>query len=261
MDPICADFLDECAVLDDIVAALSEAQWSLPTPAEGWSVRDQISHLWFFDQRARLALDEPDEFAADRSRLAEAHASADVSDVSVEQGRTMSLADLLDAWRRDRRRLAASARAVDPSMRVPWYGPSMSARSFLTARLMEAWAHGQDVADCVGAQRQPSSRLRHVAHLGVRARPYSYAVNARPVPSEEVAVRLDGPDGAVWSWGDSEHHVISGTALDFCLVVTRRRHWSDVALRIDGAAAREWIDIAQAFAGGPGSGRSPGQFR
>ena len=46
---------------------------------------------------------------------------------------------LAACWRRSTRRPAS-----------PWYGPSMSARSFVTARLMETWAHGMDVADALG---------------------------------------------------------------------------------------------------------------
>jgi hypothetical protein len=34
----------------------------------------------------------------------------------------------------------------------------------------------------------------------------------------------------------------------------------DTALVVDGAAALDWIEIAQAFAGAPGTGRLPGQF-
>ncbi len=139
----------------------------------------------------------------------------------------------------------------------------MAARSFITARLMETWAHGQDVADALGIDRRPSARLRHVAHLGVRARPFSYAVNGLTMPDADVAVRLIGPDGEPWQWGPSDANppnMVSGSALDFCLVVTQRRHLADTTLTIAGDAAVEWMAIAQAFAGGPGAGRLPGQF-
>jgi len=54
---------------------------------------------------------------------------------------------------------------------------------------------------------------------------------------------------------------VTGTALDFCLVVTQRRHPADTGLVASGPAAEGWIAIAQAFAGPPGPGRTPGQFR
>ncbi|MFM2078144.1 MAG: hypothetical protein RJA49_2034 [Actinomycetota bacterium] len=256
MDPICDDLLAEHADLDALVAALPEEQWSTPTPAPGWTVRDQISHLWFFDQRALLALTDPDEFAADTARLFAAGGTA----ASVEPGRAMSGAALLSEWREDRDRLVAAARGVDPSARIPWYGPAMAARSFITARLMETWAHGQDVVDALGATRVPTARLKHVAHIGVRARPFSYLINGLDLPAEPVYVALRAPDGSTWEWSAPAPDRVVGDALDFCLVVTQRRHRDDTMLSVEGPAALEWIGIAQAFAGEPGGGRTPGQF-
>ena len=255
MDAICDDTAAEHAVLDALVAGLDEGGWDTPTPADGWAVRDQISHLWFFDQRALMAMTDAEAFEADKAVLL---AGATVTDASVDAGRAMSGAELLEAWRADRERLLSVARGFDPSTRVPWYGPSMGARSFITARLMETWAHGQDVVDALGASRPPTARLKHVAHIGVRARPFSYAIRGKAVPDVEVHVRLRGPDGDEWTWNDpSSAEVVSGDALDFCLVVTQRRHVDDTDLEISGDAAREWISIAQAFAGPPGPGREP----
>jgi len=256
MDAICDDLAAEHADLDRIVAALDDVAWDTPTPAAGWMVRDQISHLWFFDQRAALALTDPEAFAADAKALL----AGGGTDASIAAGRAISPSELLAAWQTDRETLIALARTIDPSMRVPWYGPAMAARSFITARLMETWAHGQDVVDAVGAQRRPTARLRHVAHIGVRARPFSYAINERELPPVEVYVGLDAPDGSTWEWNESDVDRVTGPALDFCLVVTQRRHLDDVTLTIDGPAATEWMSFAQAFAGPPGGGRGPGQF-
>ncbi|MGH2755904.1 MAG: maleylpyruvate isomerase N-terminal domain-containing protein, partial [Actinomycetota bacterium] len=41
--------------LDRSLASLTDREWDEPTPAPGWSVRDQISHLAFFDEEATLA--------------------------------------------------------------------------------------------------------------------------------------------------------------------------------------------------------------
>ena len=255
MESICADLVAEHAALDAIVASLDDASFDRSTPAAGWSVRDQISHLWFFDQRARLALTDPDAFAAEAAVLM----ATGGTEASVEPGRMMSPGDLVDAWRHGRSALVAAALPVDPSSRVPWYGPSMAARSFITARLMETWAHGQDVADTFGITRAPTERLRHVAHIGVRARPFSYLLHGLELPLEDVRVVLAAPGGGSWEWGASDSQVVSGPALDFCLVVTQRRHRADTALVIEGDGARQWIDIAQAFAGGIGSGRRPSE--
>ena len=134
----------------------------------------------------------------------------------------------------------------------------MSAASSLTARIMETWAHTQDIADALGVTREPTDRLRHVAHIGVGARAFSYAVHGE-TPAAEIRIELTGPDGTPWTWGpaDAEDRV-TGPALDFCLLVTQRRHRDDLALVIEGPAAAEWMSIAQAFAGAAGTGRSPG---
>jgi len=253
VDALCDELTAEHDDLDRIVDG---ADLDVPTPAPGWTVRDQISHLWFFDQRALMALTDPDAFRADAEALLQGG-----TDVANDQGRSLPAADLLGRWRDDRRGLIAHARTVDPKLRVPWYGPAMGARSFITARLMETWAHGQDVVDALGARREPTDRLRHVAHIGVGARPFSYVANGRQPNEAPIRVELVGPSGDTWSWGPQDAaDRVAGPALDFCLLVTQRRHRDDVAVVATGAAADEWLDIAQSFAGPPGEGRRPGQF-
>jgi uncharacterized protein (TIGR03084 family) len=254
---ICDDLAAEHHDLDGVVDRLSGSEWLTPTPSPGWAIRDQISHLWFFDQRALMALTDRDAFAADALWMM----ANGGTDASIEPGRSIEPAELLTRWREVRQQLLDAASVLDPSTRVPWYGPAMAARSFITARLMETWAHGQDIVDALGVSRIPTARLRHVAHIGVRARPFSYAVNNMTIPPVDVVVRLTGPAGEKWSWGDEDSvDQVSGAALDFCLVVTQRRHLADTSLEIVGEAATEWMGIAQAFAGGAGAGRQPGQF-
>ena len=256
MDELCDDLTAEHDDLDRIVDVASLAR---PTPAAGWTVGDQISHLWFFDQRALLALTDPEAFGRDAESILAAVSGAG-EDPSVDQGRALQPDELLARWREDRERLVDHARTVDPRARVPWYGPAMSARSFITARLMETWAHGQDVADALGVSRTPTDRLRHVAHIGVGARPFSYVANGRQPNPAPVRVELTSPTGDTWTWGPEDAtDRISGSALGFCLLVTQRRHRDDVGLVAEGAAADEWLDIAQSFAGPPGEGRLPGQ--
>jgi uncharacterized protein (TIGR03084 family) len=253
---ICADLSAEHDALDRIVAGLDEPGWDTPTPAEGWSVRDTISHLAFFDGAALAAAVDPEAFTAE---LEQVMADPDAyMDQAIRKGRSLSGEDLLDWWREGRRKMLAEFALLDPKQRIPWYGPPMSALSFATARLMETWAHGQDVVDALGAEREPTDRLRHVAHIGVRARPFSYAVRNMAVPEAEVRVELVAPSGVTWAWGPEDAaDRVSGSALDFCLVVVQRRHLDDVSLTIEGPAAAEWMSIAQAFAGGPGPGRAP----
>lgn len=251
MQELTTDLAAEHADADTVLAAA--ADWDAPTPAEGWSIHDTVSHLWFFDQRALLALTDPEAFAADAADLMRRGA-----DAALGPGRAMTAEELHATWRRDRTALIDHAVTVDPSTRVPWYGPAMGARSFVTARIMETWAHIQDVEDVVDVVRTPTARLRHVAHIGVRARPFSYVVNGMSMPDKEVHVRLVGPGGDRWEWGDpGAADRVEGAALDFCLVVTQRRHLDDTSLAISGPAASEWMSIAQAFAGDAGGGRPP----
>jgi uncharacterized protein (TIGR03084 family) len=181
-------------------------------------------------------------------------------DAPTDRGRALRPAEILDWWRRARSSMLRAFDGMDPSERLSWFGPPMSPASFVTARLMETWAHGQDIVDALGIVRPPTSRLRHVAYIGVRARRNSYAARGMEMPEEEVRVELNGPDGARWRWNEDAHDGVTGDALDFCLVVTQRRHPDDTDLVIEGPLAREWMSIAQAFAGPPGSGRAPGQF-
>lgn len=253
------DVLTEHEVLATRLRASSAGSWDLPTPAAGWSVRDQISHLAYFDDAARLAVSDPGAFDELRQR-----ALADIEgfvDAARHDRRSDDPAQLLAWWRDERRLMVEAFRAAEPSRRVPWFGPDMTVASQATARLMETWAHGQDVADALGLPPVLSARLRHVAHLGVRAFANSFRAHGLAVPDTAVRVELAAPDGGVWTWGPPDAtDQVSGPALDFCMVVTQRRHLTDTALHVAGAVARRWVSIAQAFAGPPGPGREPGQF-
>lgn len=261
MDALADDLAAESAVLRELIAPLPEEGWRQPTPAVGWSVGDQVSHLAYFDDVAVQSAVEPDAF---REAVANAPlvdgAPVDPDSIAAEH-RDLSGAELLRWFDTARGRLITAFRPLDPSLRVPWFGPAMSAASSLTARIMETWAHGQDIADTVGVQRTPTDRLRHVAHIGIGARAYSYLVNGREVPTTPVRVELVAPSGATWTWGpDDAADRVTGPALDFCLAVTQRRHLTDVDLAVAGPVATEWMTFAQAFAGAAGTGRKPGEL-
>ena len=260
MDPICDDLWAETKALVDLLQPLSDADWRHATPADGWSIRDTIAHLAYFDATAALAASDADEFARNTAAL---FARPDAMSVATEAAGDKDGREMLTWFLDARTAMTDVFRPLDPKARIPWYGPAMAAMSFATARLMETWAHGQDIVDAVGASPIATERLRHVAHIGVRARPFSYATNNRAMPEGNVKVELDPPlGGDPWVWNEDESaNLVSGPALDFCLVVTQRRHVADTDLVVTGPLAEDWIPIAQAFAGGPGGGRQPGQFR
>jgi uncharacterized protein (TIGR03084 family) len=253
-----ADLDAESAALRELVDPLRDSDWQLATPAPGWSIADQVSHLAYFDDLAVSAATRPEEFAAIRAGLIDGTENADTVAARYRQ---LTPAELRDWFGRARTRLLTAFAGLDPAARVPWFGPPMSVASSVTARLMETWAHGQDIADTIGSRREPTARLRHVAHIGVAALPYSYAAHGLPVPAEPVRVELTAPSGEIWTWGsDGARDRISGPALDFCLLVTQRRHLADTAMVAVGPVADQWLSIAQSFAGPPGAGRLPGQF-
>ncbi|MEK7247579.1 MAG: DinB family protein, partial [Chloroflexota bacterium] len=201
LNAIIDDLDAEQAALRKVLSALPVSDWDKPTHAVGWSVRDQVSHLAYFDEAATRAMLDHEAFVAEVQEVLQG--GGDLEARYLTRGRDMSPGDLLDWWRTASQALIAAARKVDPAARVPWYGPAMSPASFITARLMETWAHGLDIVDVVDGDRPDSDRLRHVAFIGVRARPYSYNVRSKTPPSTQVRVELTLPSGKRLELGDA----------------------------------------------------------
>jgi len=258
-DQIIADLTAEGDDLDRLVSGIDREQWRWPTPAPGWTIAHQISHLTTSDRLAELAATDA---AAFRDRLAEL--SGDVSE-AADAGAAEFAGDeperLLSRWRDARSGLLGALAAVPDGQRVPWVVAPVSAATLATTRLMELFGHGQDIADALGVQRPVTDRIVHVARLGVRTRDYAFLTRGLTPPEEEFRVELSAPDGAVWAWGPEDAaQGVSGPAVDFCLLVTQRRHRDDLRLVVRGPDANRWVSFAQAYAGPPGPGREPGQF-
>jgi uncharacterized protein (TIGR03084 family) len=259
LDEVLADLWAETAELDRLVGGLAADEWATPTPAEGWTIAHQIAHLAWTDEATHLAATDPDAFKASLQTAA-ANPTGYVDEGAAETA-ALPPDQLMTYWRETRADVTDALKKVPAGEKVAWYGPPMSPTSMATARLMETWAHGQDVVDALGVHRTPSNRLRHVAHLAVRTRDFAYLLNDRKPPAEQFRVELTGPDGDAWTWGPEDASAkVSGPALDFCLLATQRRHRDDLDVRAVGAEAEEWLGIIQAFAGLPGKGREPGQF-
>jgi uncharacterized protein (TIGR03084 family) len=256
MGVLTADLAAESAELYEVLSVLAEPEWNRDTPAAGWTVRDQVTHLAWADDAAVQAATDPERFRAEAdAAMAE---GMDFPDRAVAACRGLSGAEAFAWLQRARREYLDTFGALDPGMQLPWYGPPMSAASSVTARLMETWAHGQDVVDALGLTRRPTVRLRHVAHLGVRTFGWSFVVRGLEPPAVPVRVELDGPDGEPWTWGPEDAaDRVTGPAEDFCLLVVQRRHRAQTALIATGPVADRWLDLAQAFAGAPGPGRKP----
>lgn len=253
-DPIVEDLQAESTAVDALLDRLSPARWTLATPAPGWTVAHQIAHLLWTD---RVALTSITDEAAFAELLVTAHENpAGFVDAAAEELAAGPPAALLADWRRTRNALHAALREVPDGRKLQWFGPPMSAASMATARLMETWAHGLDVADALGVTVAPSARLKSIAHLGVRTRDFAFGVHGLAPPAEPFRVELTAPDGGRWAWGPEDAaQRVSGSALDFCYLVTQRRPRARLDLAAEGPDAEQWLRIAQAFAGPPGPGR------
>ena len=261
LDDLRRDLFAEQHSLDHAIAGIDDAQWRLATPSAGWDVADQIGHLTFFDGTATIAISDPEAFRASVVDLMNGAAAAGYDEFTLGRFRSLEPRVLLSVWRTNRTELGEAALYLRHDARIDWYGPAMSAKTFLTARLMETWAHGTDVADALGMRLPATDRLRHVAQLGFITRRWSYTVRGEEPPDGSVRVELTSPMGGLWSWGpDAADDVVRGPAEDFCHVVTQRRHLDDTSLAA-GALARHWLLRAQAFAGGPTEGPAPGVRR
>lgn len=252
--PIVADLRAESDDLDALVTPLPAARWADPTPAPGWTIAHQIAHLLWTDRVALTSV--TDEAAFAKALATAAQDPVRFVDAGAEELSAMAPAELLGEWRGTRNRLHDALLKVPDGRKLPWFGPPMSAASMATARLMETWAHGLDVADALGVTRPASERLRSIAHLGVRTRDYAFVVNNLAPPAEPFLVELRGPGGDTWSWGPPDAaQRVTGPAEDFCFLVTQRRPLRSLGVAAHGPDARRWLEIAQAFAGPPGRGR------
>ncbi|WP_019811729.1 TIGR03084 family metal-binding protein, partial [Saccharomonospora halophila] len=233
---VITDFDTEVRALDRVLTALPDTGWRTPTPAPGWTIAHQVAHLTATFDLAALAASDADGFAA----LAGALSDDFDSNVEAALSRYVDLTptELLAQWRRAASAASHSLRAADPQTPVPWLVRSLPPRVLTEAGMMELFAHGQDILDALGSTPERTDRLYHVALFSTRTWDFGYLARDLPVPEATFHFELTAPSGAVWSFGD-EHggQRITGPAVDFCLLTTRRRHRADLAVRAVGADA------------------------
>lgn len=251
MRALATDLRDEGTELHDYLATLSDADWTRPTPFKSWTAEDVLTHLTVGDWLNILSMSDPQKFDVVMAKRADARAQgrkssgAEYLDESLGNG-----ARLLAQWHARLNQLCDLFYEADAKTRMKWVGPDMSIRSAATARLMETWAHGQDVYDMANIDRAATDRIRHIAVLGVNTFAWTFANRGIEPPGPAPFVELSAPSGEVWRWNDeSTENKISGPALDFCQVVTQGRNISEVGLHVVGEPATQWMAIAQCFAG------------
>src|ERR1700722_17062026 len=234
LSEIVDDLRAESDELDALVAPLADERWAAQTPAAGWTIAHQIGHL------LKTAVNAPIGFV----------------NTAADELASVPPTELLADWRLTRAQLHDALLSVADGRKLPWFGPPMSGPSMATARLMETWAHGLDVADALGLTRPATARLRSIAHIGVRTRVFAFGINGQQPPSDPFRVELRAPDGSTWSCGPADaSQRVTGSAEDFCFLVTQRRPLSELDVTATGDDASRWLPIAQAFAGPPGGGR------
>ena len=255
-----ADLSAEGEALDRLVGGLSAAEWDLPTPAPGWTIRHQVGHISSTAQVALVAATDP---AALTARLSGAPADFDAALEAILQPYLAVPPDkLLSRWRAERTAAARALAAVPSDALLPWLTRPMPAWLLATAGLQELFAHGQDIADALGIEREYTDRIRHLIAFAESNRDHGYHVRGLTPPSFPFRFELTAPSGATWVSGPEDApERVTGPAVDFFLLVTRRRHRDDVAVTASGPQADRWLDIAQSYRGAPGPGRAPGQFR
>lgn len=260
MTDVCADLLGEYRELAAFAQTLTPEQWATKTAFFGWTPWDEIAHLCFFDETGLLAVSDCAAFAENTSDLlAQLGAGREISAIAREKYAALDGSQLLALWRSRFDGLVAVLASLDARARLPWYGPTMSARSFATARMMETWAHGQDIFDAARVRRTPSRCLKHIAHIGVTTYGWTFVNRKLPVPESTPYIELSTAGGEIWTWGEfSAEHFVRGDAEEFCLLVTQRRNVADTELQYDGEPAALWLSMAQCFAGAPSEPPEPG---
>ncbi len=256
LDEILDDLKSEGDQLWSTVSGLDEDGWRTPTPAPGWDVATQVAHLLWTDEVAVLAA--TDKAAWDDVVVAAMEDPEGFVDAGAREIARLTPEALLARWGGAREELARTLREYPSGERMPWFGPPMSPPSMATARFMETWAHALDVYEALGLSFEPTDRIRHVAHIGVRTRNFAFVTNDLEPPAEEFRVELNAPSGEQWAWGPEDAaQRVTGPAHGFCLLVTQRVHRRDAGLTAEGEDADTWLDIAQCFAGPSGEGRAP----
>ena len=256
MEAQAADFLAECEALAGLLETFGHGNWERPTQFKQWTVNNVLVHLHFWNRAADLSVFDPDGFDAMFASFSKAmqasgmraHENAEV----VERGE-----ELFSTWRDYAHDMAGRWSGLDPKLRVKWAGPSMSVRSSMSARQMETWAHAQEIFDLAGVKRQDADRIRNVVMLGVNAYGWSFKVHGKEPPGPMPKLALTAPSGDVWTYGEGEGN-ITGSAVEFCQVVTQTRNIADTSLQVEGEAARAWMANAQCFAGPPETPPAPG---
>lgn len=251
------DFRDECVQFRAMVADLTPSQWDSDTPAQGWTIRNQVAHLAFVYNLAATAASDPEQFAELTAPVAKVGLQGAV-DHGVEVNSAGSPAEVLNRWDASVSTVTRALSSKDPHDVVPWLVNPLPVHVLTAAGMLELFAHGQDVADALDATPKRTDRLGHLVDFVHRTRDFGYLVNDLQPPNTDLRFEVVLPSGTLHSAGPADaSQVIRGTAESLVLVAAKRRHPEDTDLEAQGNDASHWLTIAQAYRGPAGAGRKP----
>ena len=251
------DFRAESKALYALLSEADTTRFDEPTLFKDWTINAVLQHLHFWNRMAGFQITDESTLVDTLKAMAKAGTGMRAFESAHFDG--LSGRDLLEAWNEGVDRIADLYTDADPKARLKWAGPDMSARSSITARLMETWAHGQEAYDHLGVVRENDDRIQNIVVLGVNTFGWTYKTRKETPPGPMPFLKLAAPSGAVWTYGDeSETEIISGLAEEFCQVVTQTRNIADTSLSVVGPTAKDWMSKAQCFAGGPEPPPPPG---
>jgi uncharacterized protein (TIGR03084 family) len=257
------DFQHESEEVCRLLEATDEARFTVPTGFKEWTFDDILTHLHVWNVVANLSLTDEPAYLQMTGGIKKVRAEG----ATITEAERLWLGaptghELLDIWRDFIPVIAENFRRGDPASRVLWGGRRMSARSSITARLMETWAHAQAIYDLLGVERRNTDRIRNVAVISVNTYDWTFTNRGLSPPEPRPHVELIGPSGAVWTFNaPSDAELVKGSAVEFCQVATHTRNIADTSLTVRGANAADWMSKAQAFAGPPRDPPAPGERR
>ncbi|MZR29048.1 TIGR03084 family metal-binding protein [Sneathiella litorea] len=254
------DFRDESEALYSLIEPLEDADYDRVTLFRDWTINDVLQHLHFFNYVADLTLTDEEAFKRVYGELSELRESSgslvDATDKMLDGLKGVALRD---AWRDYYLEMADRFYAADPKQRLLWVGPTMSARSSISARLMETWSHAQEIYDLLGVQRENRDLIKSIAVMGMNTFGWTFINRKEEVPKPVPHVRLTAPSGDIWEWNpENKTNHIEGNAEEFCQVVTQTRNIADTDLKVTGEIATRWMSVAQCFAGPARNPPAPG---
>ena len=260
MREILSDLVAEQQHLDQFLQGIADRDWKKRTPAPGWTIQDQVSHLAYVETFAAEVLNE----GPGRLETEKIGELDEWTERGVAQGRGRRHQEIIEWWRFGRADVVDALSRMEATDRVPWVYGDMSARSFATMRLMETWAHGLDIKAAILGRITPipeedlgedeedpladTPRLRHIAWLGQRSLPFAFDLAGEAYPEQGIRVEVMGAKYQTWRFGPADtDQVIKGKAGDWCRVVCLRQDATDTSLKPIGEHAETALRVARAY--------------